>query len=488
MEGIDLSIECKKVLVEKFGHSSFRPGQLDIIQSILNKEDVVAILPTGMGKSLCYQLPGYMMPHSIVIISPLLSLMQDQVDQLKKMGEKRVVALNSFLTLHEKQSILQKMNTYKFIFLSPEMLMQAQVQIQLQSIAISLIVADEAHCISQWGYDFRPDYLRVGEWVNHINRPPILALTATATDSVMHDVKKYLNMKNPTYHIQSLDRPNIRYATIEVDSYDSKFELILQQIEAFTGPGILYTQSRKKADAYAQKLTDRGIRIASYHAGMEQVDRMFVQQQFLNSEIDWVCATNAFGMGVHKDDVRQVIHDHIPSSVANYAQEIGRAGRDNKDSVATLYYVKGDEDLSIFVATNDFPEELHVTLYEEAISNGLNPNQLVAQSLLTETQLRILDYWLHRKTSEETIEKMKQLKQQKVEQILRLKEILTNSYCIRQQIVNVFGQDLNAHPENCCSKCGLEMSKILASSTQQIQHTKVQSWETRLSRLFPQKQ
>lgn len=479
-----ISNNLHDVLLEKFGYSSFRPGQLEIIESILNEEDVVAILPTGMGKSLCYQLPGYVLPHSVVIISPLLALMQDQVEQLKKMGEKRVVAFNSFLTHSEKQTLLNQLQTYKFIFLSPEMVMQEKVKEKLQSIPISLIVADEAHCISQWGYDFRPDYLRLSEWLNTSNRPPVLALTATATQQVMDDIGTHLNMQSPTHHIQSLDRPNIRYAAIEVNSREEKFEHIAKQIHDFTGPGILYTQSRKKADDYAQRLISKGVRIASYHAGMEQVDRIFVQQQFLNKEIDWVCATNAFGMGVHKNDVRQVIHDHFPSSVANYAQEIGRAGRDGADSLATLFYTKDDEELSIFVATNDFPDEAHVKVFDEAIRSGLHPNQIVTQSLLTETHVRILSYWLSKRTQKETITILQKLRQQKIEQIYQIKDILKNSLCIRMQIIQFFGQGINSKPHNCCSKCGLHIDEIVESSKENSTNLILQTWEKRLSSLF----
>ena len=480
-----MKMDPYKILKEKFGYTSFRPGQQEIIQSILNDEDVVAIMPTGMGKSLCYQIPGYLLPHTVLIISPLLSLMQDQVEQLKKMGEKRVVALNSFLSVQEKQQLLNQLEYYKFIFLSPEMLMQEQVKMKLQNIPISLLVADEAHCISQWGYDFRPDYLRLGEWVHKTNRPPILALTATATQEVMSDIQLHLKMQEPTLHIQSLDRPNIRYAAIEVESPELKFDLISKQIASFSGPGILYTQSRRKADEYARNLSDNGIRIASYHAGMEQVDRMFVQQQFLQNEIDWVCATNAFGMGVHKDDVRQVIHDHFPSSVANYAQEVGRAGRDGADSLSTLYYTKDDENHSIFVAINDFPEEAHVNIFEQATLNGLSPNQLVSQGILSENHVRILAYWSSRKTTEDTIEMLDNLRRQKMHQIYQMKDILTNPICIRQQIIQIFGQQLLEQPENCCSKCGLNMDVIVSSSVLSARHLVLSSWEDRLSKIFP---
>lgn len=479
-----MTSRLEKILFDKFGYSTFRQGQKEIIQSVLNQEDVLAILPTGMGKSLCYQLPGYLLPYSVVIISPLLSLMQDQVDQLKQMGEKRVVAVNSFLTVHEKNDLLQKMETYKFIFLSPEMLMQEQVKAKLQTMPISLIVADEAHCISQWGFDFRPDYLRLSDWLSYRERPPILALTATATPKVINDITTQLKLQTPSFHIQSLDRPNIRYEAIEVDSQQHKFDLIASQINQFSGPGIIYTQSRRKADEYALKLSMSGIRIASYHAGMEQVDRMFIQQQFLNGEIEWVCATNAFGMGVHKNNVRQIIHDHFPSSVANYAQEVGRAGRDGLDSLATLFFTRDDEDHSIFVATNDFPDESHVRFYIDSKQNGQHAGQLVEMGILSETHVRILTYWLPRKSAEETITILHKLKQQKIAQIYLMKEIITNSSCIRQQIIEVFGQKLNERPSNCCTKCGLIKEEVVNYLTKQENQLIIQTWENRFSSLF----
>lgn len=479
-----MNAHIHNVLQKKFGYTSFRGGQKEIIESVLNQEDVLAILPTGMGKSLCYQLPAYMLPHSILIISPLLSLMQDQVEQLKKMGEKRVVAINSFLNPAERHAILKRLASYKFIFLSPEMMWQEHVQAELMNLPLSLVVVDEAHCISQWGYDFRPDYLRVGEWIRQTSRPPILALTATATSNVMNDISTLLQMSNPTVHVQSLDRPNIRYATFEVDSQDEKYENIKRQIIDTERPGILYTQSRKKADNYAKKLSAEGIRIASYHAGMEPLDRMFIQQQFLQNELDWVCATNAFGMGVHKDDVRQIIHDHIPSSVANYTQEVGRAGRDGGDSLATLYYTKEDEDHSIFVATNDFPEEENVNFYIESINNGVTHSQLVSQSLMSETHVRMISYWLARKSAEETIIIFEDLRKQKIKQIFQMKEILTNPLCIREQLIHVFGQHLIDRPENCCSKCGLNTDAIISSTNNLGNKLVLQQWEDRMAKIF----
>lgn len=468
-------------LKKKFGYETFHAGQLEIIEAVLKGDDVIGILPTGLGKSLCYQLPAYLLPHTVLVISPLVSLMQDQVEQLKMFGEKRVVALNSALTPRDKLSILEHADEYKFIFISPEMVMQEQVKAKLQSIPLSLIVADEAHCISQWGYDFRPDYLRFGEWLSNWNRPPLLALTATATETVLNDINHFLHLSNPSSIIESLDRQNIRYSAVALGNTEDKFPWILNQVQKFEGPGIIYTQSRKKADEYAQKLTSTGIKAAPYHAGMEQMDRTFIQQQFSLNEIKWVCATNAFGMGVHKSDIRQVIHDHFPSSVANYAQEVGRAGRDGKDAVASLIYTEQDEETTIFITTSDFPDRRQVELF----TSHDHPKRLVDEGSLSETSYRIILYWLERSSKDETIQIVEKLKQEKMNQIYYMKELISNGLCIRSQLVAFFGQHIQAHPTNCCSVCGLDVDELLKDAITHQTGPIEFNWKERLSRILP---
>ncbi len=469
-----------QVLSEKFGYHSFKVGQEEIIKAVLDKGDVIGILPTGMGKSLCYQLPAYIMPHPVLIISPLLSLMQDQVEQMKLFGEKKVIALNSFLLPNDKQKLLTQLSAYKFIFISPEMFMQPQVLSALTKTPISLIVADEAHCISQWGYDFRPDYLRLGDAFRNWNRPPILALTATATTEVLNDISHFLHLKQPKTVIQSLDRPNIRYKAISTKHADEKYEMILQQINTYEGPGIIYTQSRKKADEYAVKLKDAGFRAASYHAGMEPMDRTLVQQQFANHELEWVCATNAFGMGVHKSNIRQVIHDHIPSSIASYSQEVGRAGRDGKDAIATLFFSSDDEDMTIFISTNDFPDSSQINLYLQQA----NPKTLVDDGFLSETMYRILTYWLEKHSEVETVHIMENLRHEKIRQIYLMKELLTNSKCIRHQLVSFFGQTLTNTPSNCCTVCGIKDDEVLSTRSNEVLSDNGLNWIERLARIF----
>lgn len=475
-----MTSDIYQVLSEKFGYHSFKVGQEEIIKAVLEEVDVIGILPTGMGKSLCYQLPAYLMPHPVLIISPLLSLMQDQAEQLKLFGEKRVIALNSLLLPNEKQHILTQLSSYKFIFISPEMFMQPQVLTAITQTPISLIVADEAHCISQWGYDFRPDYLRLGDAFRNWNRPPILALTATATSIVLDDISHFLHLKQPKTVIQSLDRPNIRYKAIPIQHADEKFEMILQQITTYEGPGIIYTQSRKKADEYAVKLNEAGFRAASYHAGMETIDRTLVQQQFANHELEWVCATNAFGMGVHKSNIRQVVHDHVPSSIASYSQEVGRAGRDGKDAIATLFFSQDDVDVTIFISTNDFPDRSQINLYLQQA----NPKKLVDEGFLSETMYRILTYWLEKHSEDETVQIMETLRHEKIRQIYLIKELLSNSKCIRHQLVSFFGQTITKNPRNCCTVCGLKDDEVLSVRSIEVLSDNGLNWNERLALIF----
>lgn len=217
-------MNLEKTLFDAYGFTSFRPGQKEVIEKILSGKDVIALLPTGMGKSMCYQLPAHLLEGSVLIVSPLLSLMQDQVAQLKKMGEKSVTAINSFLDPAERSTVLNNLGNYRFIFISPEMLVQPYIKSKLSDISISLLVADEAHCISQWGFDFRPDYLRIAEILPALNHPRVLALTATATVKVTKEIKKYLKISEPYVYTHPMDRKNIAYDIRKFTNGNEKLE------------------------------------------------------------------------------------------------------------------------------------------------------------------------------------------------------------------------------------------------------------------------
>lgn len=475
-------MELQQILHERFGYTAFREGQQDIIEAVLAGRDTVALLPTGMGKSLCYQLPGYVVEGTIVVISPLLSLMQDQVEQLKQFGEKRVAALNSFLSPDDKQFVWQHFEDYRFLFLSPEMLASQAVKGRLQQMKLGLIVVDEAHCISQWGYDFRPDYLQIADALPAA-RPPILALSATATARIISDIEHYLAMKQPATFIHSVDRPNLHYEALEIEPFE-KAAAIIKQVTTFEGPGIIYTQSRKKTMEYASMLQQAGVRATFYHGGMEQQDRMLVQRQFMHGELDWICATNAFGMGIHKNNIRQIIHDHLPQTVASYMQEVGRAGRDGLPALVTLYYDARDAARTVEVATLDLPTDVHISRYMAYADAGKTRAQLVANGEMTDTAFRVLDYWMRQLAPSEVSQKIQELAADKQQQVSAVAKIVTST-CIRAQLLAYFDEQLLEKPQNCCSACGIERHAILAPYTDKNNSKDLLNWQQRLNQLLP---
>ncbi|CAM3059088.1 ATP-dependent DNA helicase RecQ [Filibacter tadaridae] len=447
-------MDIHTVLKNKFGFDQFRPGQEQVIQDVLEGKDTIAILPTGTGKSLCYQLPGYVLNGSVLVISPLVALMEDQVANMKRYGEKRVIALNSFLNYTEKKQITANLERYKFIFISPEMLLRKSVKNSIERLNLSLIVVDEAHCISQWGFDFRPDYLHIGEFFAYEGRPPVLALTATADKKVIRDIGHYLNLEEPTLHQYPLDRPNISYTIMDLDSETTKTRWIQQRLLETKGPGIIYVASRRRADDLSSLLQEKGLSIAAYHAGKEQEDRAFIQEQFISGEINWICATNAFGMGIHKIDIRQIIHEHIPQSIAGYIQEVGRAGRDGLQSAATLLYSHEDEGRTRFIIQGDIPTEKEIRHYTSLLQKNIPSDEAAEMAKITATGKRIIDYYLERMYLEEVVRRMEKLVQDKEFQLQTILRLIYSTTCIREMILTFFGESSIIKPESCCSVCG----------------------------------
>lgn len=473
------------ILQYHFGYSSFRPGQKEVIEQILQGRDVLAMLPTGMGKSLCYQLPAYIFNKPVLIISPLLSLMQDQVEQIKAFGEKRVIAFNSFLPYAERKRAIEKLNQYRFIFLSPEMLAQEEIQKRIKQVNLSLIVVDEAHCISQWGFDFRPDYLKIGELLHSENRPPILALTATATKNVMEDIKTYLKMKEPFEYIHSVNRPNIHFHKIMFPYRDDKLQWIIEHVKTTEGPGIIYTQSRDKTEKIAESLLQQNIAVASYHGGKDAEDRQFIQQQFILGQIDWIVATNAFGMGVHKSNIRQIIHETLPSSMENYMQEVGRAGRDGKDALAILLYCDDDEQNAMFVAIEDIPTSEQIKMYDYLKTQQVSPDSMYRDGYISETSFRVLHYWMTQMASSEVESLFQNMKYNKIESVNKVTNLIHSNRCMRELIVEHFGQKLQDKPKHCCTSCGIEIMDIIKDRQHEYENNNsYQTWERRLQMLL----
>lgn len=474
-------MELEQLLYSTYGFNSFRPGQREVIEEVLKGNNVIALLPTGMGKSMCYQLPAHLLPGSVLIVSPLLSLMQDQVAQLKKMGEKSVVAINSFLKPEDKEKIWSTLGNYRFIFISPEMLVQPFVKKQLQRISISLLVADEAHCISQWGFDFRPDYLRIAEILPLLNYPQVLALTATATSKVTNEIKKYLNIPNPFIYTHPMDRKNLVYDVKRFEDQKEKIEWLKKFVEHCEGPGIVYAGTRKKAEQLALELTNGGLSASFYHGGMDHQDRIFVQQQFQNGELDWVCSTNAFGMGVHIPNIRHVIHFQLPTSVEGYVQEVGRAGRDGKAALATLLYSEGDEGLLESLVMDELPTVREI---REVYASSTEPERLVDQGIVRETALRVIAYWQSRLPLEGTLMQIEELQKEKIKQAEKIRKLVTIEGCMRQYISECFEQHLLDKPENCCVNDGIDYSVFKKRVKKAGKEVPI-SWKDRLEILLP---
>lgn len=470
-----------ELLYSAYGFTSFRPGQREIIERVLAGEDVIALLPTGMGKSICYQLPAKVLPDSVLIVSPLLSLMQDQVAQLKKMGEKSVVAINSFLKPEDKEKIWNNIGSYKFIFISPEMLVQPFVKQKLQQIRISLLVADEAHCISQWGFDFRPDYLRISEILPALNFPQVLALTATATDKVTEEIKNYLSLENPFVYCHPMDRKNIVYDIKKFEDSRGKLEFLKSFIRKFNGPGIIYAGTRKKSQELSMLLTEQGISSAFYHGGMEHLDRVFVQQQFQNRELQWICSTNAFGMGVHIPNIRHVIHFQLPTSVEGYVQEVGRAGRDGQPALATLLYAQGDEALLESLVMDDLPTQHEI---EAVYRNGSAATHLIDQGIVRETAFRVVSYWITKLPLEGIIRQMELLRSGKRQQAAKIRQLILREDCLRSYIIECFDQQLTDKPANCCMNDGIDYDVFEAFSYPKEKQFPL-DWQDRLRVILP---
>ncbi|MBD7906978.1 RecQ family ATP-dependent DNA helicase [Sporosarcina gallistercoris] len=477
-------MELHQELKNRFGFDQFRSGQEEVIRSILGSNDTIAILPTGMGKSLCYQLPGEMMDGLVLIVSPLVSLMEDQVASIRKRGEKRVAALNSFLSSEQRKSILDEIHKIKFLFISPEMISRPDMTKFLIKLPISILVVDEAHCISQWGFDFRPDYLRLGEFIRSAGNPPVLALTATADARVEADIIHYLYMTDPNVIRQSLDRPNLTYTVQQLESETDKTAWLKERLKTTKGPGIIYVASRKRAEELTHILQQEGIAIASYHAGKEAGDRNIIQQQFLSGEIAWICATNAFGMGIHKDDIRQVIHDQITASAAAYVQEAGRAGRDGERSAAVLLYVIGDEQKVRFIVQHDLPDEPQVRHFVAMRASGQSLESSAELSGISETGFRILQYYLETHSVEDVLKVFTKLKYDKEE---KLRQMITYAHaksCLREQLLSYFDETSQIKHDRCCSVCGTAIEDWLLSNESPRNLRSLLPWEERIRLLL----
>jgi ATP-dependent DNA helicase RecQ len=359
----------QQILKQYWGHEAFRPLQEDIINSVLEGKDTLALLPTGGGKSICFQVPALAKDGLCIVISPLIALMKDQVENLKKRNIP-ALSIHSGLTYYEVKQTLQNAayGEFKFLYVSPERLETQLFKEYIQALPINLIAVDEAHCISQWGYDFRPPYLRIAAIKQTFPGVPVLALTASATPIVQDDICDKLLFKDKNIFRQSFEKPNLSFSALKVDSKINKLLDILQKVP---GTAIVYCRNRKRTKEIAHLLQLNKFSADHYHAGLLQQERSAKQEAWINNQTRVIVCTNAFGMGIDKPDVRVVVHMDIPDNLENYYQEAGRAGRDGKQSFAVLLYSEQElEDLQELPEIK-YPPVKEIRSIYQALANHL---------------------------------------------------------------------------------------------------------------------
>ena len=365
---------ARQQLREIFGYDEFLPGQAEIVASVLARQDTLAVLPTGGGKSVCYQLPALLLDGLTLVVSPLLALMKDQVDALTQNGVS-AAAINSTVPREEQREILRRADggDLRLLYVAPERFSDGRFIAAMRSVNVALLAVDEAHCISQWGHDFRPSYRDLGAVRADLGGPPIIALTATADPLVRGDIVGRLGLREPDMHVAGFDRPNLRFHTARVRSQEEKREQITELLGDLgsEASAIVYCATRKKVESLSKALRSRRIHCSPYHAGMPDEERVRIQNAFAHDRLRIIVATNAFGLGIDKPDVRLVIHHDLPESIEAYYQEAGRAGRDGDPAECVLYFAPRDRGLrEFFIELDHPPASTVIEVYRALVRRG----------------------------------------------------------------------------------------------------------------------
>ncbi|MGE5812223.1 MAG: RecQ family ATP-dependent DNA helicase, partial [Ignavibacteria bacterium] len=372
-------MKIHQALLKYFGFHSFRQAQQEIIEAIIKGKNVLAVLPTGAGKSVCYQIPALVSENFSIVISPLIALMKDQVDALNK-NETIAAFINSTMDLHEAEKVLQDISygRIKLLYAAPERLESINFAERIKKLNPEFLFVDEAHCISEWGHSFRPSYRKINEFAKYIGIEKISGFTATATPEVVKDIVAQLNLKDPQVFVRGFERGNLN---LNVILARKKKEKVLELISRYKTPAIIYTASRKNAEEVNEYLVMNRINSAYYHAGLAPEIRRKVQEDFLTGKLAIITATNAFGMGIDKKDIRLIIHYNTPGSIENYYQEIGRAGRDGKESYIFLLHDDQDINIQNYFISNSHPDkDLIHSVYNAVcdysrIAEGMQPDK-----------------------------------------------------------------------------------------------------------------
>jgi ATP-dependent DNA helicase RecQ len=479
-------VDLHAALLEKFGFDGFYPGQEEVVSRVLQAQDTLAILATGAGKSLTYQLPALLLEGTTVVVSPLIALMKDQLDMLRDRGITDVVALNSTLSEEQEARTRERVRsgTLRIVYTTPEKLEDDSFLQLLRSIRVPLFVVDEAHCISQWGHDFRPAYLALGAVIAKLGHPTVLALTATATPSVREDILHQLGIDSVKPIVRGFDRPNLVYEARKADKEADKFKILTSLFsgeEALEGTGIIYTATIKNALEVQRYLTEElGVPAAVYHSKLHKEDRTSVHNLFMDEAIRAVVATNAFGLGIDKPNIRFVVHYDLPGSLEAYTQEAGRAGRDGKPSRCILIYRMSDTRVQNYFLTGKYPDVEEVQRVFGTIevfcdqAGGVSMVDLRKILQLPLTKLKVILALLKKSGYIELVNKSayglteavrkhrdlmlnlanyetkKSYDQSKLAMMLQYAETMS---CRRRFILNYFGEDFDAVNCGACDSC-----------------------------------
>lgn len=467
--------EIERIARESFGIAQLRPVQIEAIEAAVAGRDVLAVWATGSGKSAVYQIAANLRPGLTVVVSPLIALQEDQLARLEESPDAPAgVVLNSSRGVRSTREAWRRMREgeAEYVLLAPEQLAKSEVVSDLAALEVSMLVVDEAHCIASWGHDFRPDYLLLGMVAERLGRPPIVALTATASTPVREEIVTRLGLTDAAMLIGDVDRPNIALHVERHGDDREKRTAVIEQVASLARPGLLYTATRRDAQWYAAELAGRGLRSVAYHAGLPDKERSRVQEAFHEDEVDVVVATSAFGMGIDKANVRFVVHADVPDSIDAYYQELGRAGRDGRPAEATLHYRPEDLSLRRYFATKQ-PSGGEMTRLVDALADGtrkrtelaaatgVSPRRLTALlALLIDTASVRLDRGSavlrggvdRKKAVADALERAEERERIDRSRIDMLRGYSETRRCRRQALLGYFGQEL-ADPCGACDTC-----------------------------------
>lgn len=474
--------KMKRTLRDVFNLDKLRPGQAEVMRAVLEGDNTLAIMPTGAGKSLCYQLPSLHLPGTTVVVSPLIALMKDQVDKLEDAGLE-ASQLNSALSTREHEENLEQIKTENsdFIFVTPERLTTSEFLAELRKQTINFVVIDEAHCISEWGHDFRPAYLSLGAAVKSLGSPPVLALTATATSEVTADIEKQLDLGKLRVVRTGIHRPNLRFEVKRVTNEREKHEELIRVLREHDGTGIIYCATVKTVEALTDWLKSFDFKIEKYHGRMKASDRKQNQEAFMGGEMKAIVATNAFGMGIDKSDIRFVVHYQMPGSLEAYYQEAGRAGRDGEPALCSLLYQlndrrtqqfflggkhpKFDDILAVYQAMEmlgAFEKAVALPALQEHANTVADGKVRVALSLLKElklvkelrsSQFRLLRTDLKYAELEELARLSEEKTEKDKEKLERMMQYGQSAMCRWRLLHDYFGEEMEEERCGTCDNC-----------------------------------